>query len=92
MIVGPPIVVSKRSVCLRNILPSGYDVIKASKKIKADFVEYSLKNEFPDSLINHLKSLSIDEIVRILPVGQFKLLPMEKGNLKYDFGIFQKEN
>lgn len=92
LIVGPPIVVSKRSVCLRNILPSGYDVIKASKKIKADFVEYSLKNEFPDSLTNHLKSLSIDEIVRILPVGQFKLLPMEKGNLKYDFGIFQKEN
>ncbi len=90
LIVGPPAVVSKRSVCLRNILPSGFDVVKASKKIKADFVEYSLKNEFPDSITTHLKSLSIDEIVRILPVGQFKLLPMEKGSLRYDFSIFQK--
>jgi len=90
LIVGPPMAISKRSVCLRKIIPSGFDVVKASKKIKADFVEYSSKNEFPDGIINHLKNLSIDEIVRILPVGQFKLLPIEKGDFKHEFNILQK--
>lgn len=90
LIVGPPPAISKRSVCMRKIIPSGFDVVKASKKIKADFVEYSLKNEFPDGIINHLKNLSIDEIVRILPVGQFKLLPIEKGDFKHEFDILQK--
>jgi predicted ribosome quality control (RQC) complex YloA/Tae2 family protein len=92
LIVGPPISILKRSVCLRKIIPTGFDVVKASKKIKSDFVEYSMKNEFPDGIINHLKNLSIDEIVRILPVGQFKLLPIEKGDLKYEFKVLQKND
>jgi len=92
LIVGPPISILKRSVCLRKIIPSGFDVVKASKKIKSDFVEYSMKNEFPNGIINHLKNLSIDEIVRILPVGQFKLLPIEKGDLKYEFKVLQKND
>ena len=87
-IVGPFSAILKRSIYLRNMMPSGFDVVKASKKIKSDFVDYSIKNEFPERLINHLKHLSIDEIVRILPVGQFKLLPIEKGELKYDFNNF----
>jgi hypothetical protein len=66
-------------------LPSGLDVVKASKKIKADFVDYSIKNGFSENIVQHLKSLSIDEIVRILPVGQFKLMPIEKGDLKEEF-------
>jgi ribosomal quality control pathway NFACT family protein len=87
-IVGPFSAILKRSIYLRNMMPSGFDVVKASKKIKSDFVDYSIKNEYPERLINHLKHLSIDEIVRILPVGQFKLLPIEKGELKYDFNNF----
>ena len=87
-IVGPFSAILKRSIFLRNMIPSGFDVVKASKKIKSDFVDYSIKNEFPERLIHHLKNLSIDEIVRILPVGQFKLLPIEKGELKYDFSSF----
>jgi predicted ribosome quality control (RQC) complex YloA/Tae2 family protein len=92
LIVGPPLSVSKRSICLRKIIPSGFDVVKASKKIKSDFVEYFMKNEFPDGLITFMKNLSIDEIVRILPVGQFKLLPIEKGDLKYEFKVLQKND
>jgi predicted ribosome quality control (RQC) complex YloA/Tae2 family protein len=84
-IVGPYNAVKKRSICLRILLPSGLDVVKASKKIKADFVDFSIKNDFPKNIIEHLKSLSIDEIVRILPVGQCKLLPVEKGDLKDNF-------
>lgn len=87
-IVGPFSAILKRSIFLRNMIPSGFDVVKASKKIKSDFVDYSIKNEFPERLIHHLKNLSIDEIVRILPVGQFKLLPIEKGELIYDFSNF----
>jgi predicted ribosome quality control (RQC) complex YloA/Tae2 family protein len=85
IIVGPYHAVKKRSVCVRTVLPSGLDVVKASKKIKADFVDYSIKNDFPENTIQYLKSLSIDEIVRILPVGQFKLMPIEKGDLKQEF-------
>ena len=92
LIVGPPISISKRSICLRKIIPSGFDVVKASKKIKSDFVEYFIKNEFPEGLITFMKNLSIDEIVRILPVGQFKLLPIEKGDLKYEFKVLQKND
>lgn len=86
-IVGPYPTIKKRSICLRNFIPSGLDVVRASKKIKSDFVEYSIKNDFPKSVVDHLKTLSIDEIVRILPVGQFKLLSIEKGDLKYDFNV-----
>src|SRR5919112_985323 len=85
IIVGPYHAVKKRSVCVRTVLPSGLDVVKASKKIKADFVDYSIKNDFPENTVQYLKSLSIDEIVRILPVGQFKLMPIEKGDLKEEF-------
>jgi predicted ribosome quality control (RQC) complex YloA/Tae2 family protein len=85
IIVGPYHAVKKRSVCVRTVLPSGLDVVKASKKIKAEFVDYSIKNDFPETTVQYLKSLSIDEIVRILPVGQFKLLPIEKGDLKEEF-------
>lgn len=81
VIVGPYSAIRKRSICLRSFLPSGLDVIKASKKIKADFVDYSIKNQFSKKSIELLKLMSIDEIVRVLPVGQFKLLTMEKGDL-----------
>jgi predicted ribosome quality control (RQC) complex YloA/Tae2 family protein len=85
LITGPYNTVKKRSLCIRTLLPSGLDVVKASKKIKADFVDYSIKNGFSENIVQHLKSLSIDEIVRILPVGQFKLMPIEKGDLKEEF-------
>jgi hypothetical protein len=87
LIIGPYNAIKKRSICIRILLPSGLDVVKASKKIKADFVDYSIKNDFPKTLIEYLKSLSIDDIVRILPVGQCKLLPVEKAELKYNFEL-----
>ena len=87
LIIGPYNTVKKRSICVRTLLPSGLDVVKASKKIKADFVDYSIKNDFSKNMIEYLKSLSIDDIVRILPVGQCKLLPIEKGELKDIFEL-----
>jgi predicted ribosome quality control (RQC) complex YloA/Tae2 family protein len=87
LIMGPYNAIKKRSICIRTLLPSGLDVVKASKKIKADFVDYSIKNDFPKTLVEYLKSLSIDDIVRILPVGQCKLLPIEKAELKYNFEL-----
>jgi predicted ribosome quality control (RQC) complex YloA/Tae2 family protein len=89
-ITGPQSAIAKRSVCFRPILPSGYDVVKASKKIKADFIDFALKNEFPESTITYLKNFSIDEIVRILPVGQFKLLPIVNGESKHEFNEIVK--
>jgi predicted ribosome quality control (RQC) complex YloA/Tae2 family protein len=51
LIIGPYNAIKKRSICIRILLPSGLDVVKASKKIKADFVDYSIKNDFPKTLI-----------------------------------------
>ncbi len=91
LIIGPYNTIKKRSICFRILLPSGLDVVKASKKIKADFVDYSIKNDFPKNMVENLKSLSIDDIVRILPVGQCKLLPVEKADLKYNFELLTEK-
>ena len=91
LIIGPYHTVKKRSICVRTLLPSGLDVVKASKKIKADFVDYLIKNDFPKNMVEYLKGLSIDEIVRILPVGQCKLLPIEKGDLNDNFDIITEK-
>ncbi|MER5174434.1 MAG: ribosome rescue protein RqcH [Candidatus Nitrosocosmicus sp.] len=91
LIIGPYHTVKKRSICVRTLLPSGLDVVKASKKIKADFVDYLIKNDFPKNMVEYLKGLSIDEVVRILPVGQCKLLPIEKGNLNHNFDIITEK-
>jgi predicted ribosome quality control (RQC) complex YloA/Tae2 family protein len=82
ILVGPYYAIKKRSISFRTILPSGLDIVKTSKKIKSDFVEYTIKNGFPKDIVEDLKGLSIDEVVRVLPVGQCKLLPIEKGDIK----------
>ena len=84
MIIGPYTTIKKRSVCVRTLLPSGLDVVKASKKIKAEFIDFSIKNDFPKIYYRISQNLSIDEIIKILPVGQCKLLPIEKGDFKYN--------
>jgi predicted ribosome quality control (RQC) complex YloA/Tae2 family protein len=91
MIIGPYTTIKKRSVCVRTLLPSGLDVVKASKKIKAEFIDFSIKNDFPKYIIEYLKDLSIDEIIKILPVGQCKLLPIEKGEFKYNLEILTEK-
>jgi hypothetical protein len=50
-------------------------------------VDYSIKNNFSKNTIEYLKNLSIDELIRILPVGQCKLLPLEKGDLTDNFDM-----
>ena len=91
MIIGPYTTIKRRSVCVRTILPSGLDVVKASKKIKADFIDFLIKNDFPKYIIEYLKDLSIDEIIKILPVGQCKLLPIEIGDFKYNLDILTEK-
>ncbi|MGN6708968.1 MAG: ribosome rescue protein RqcH [Candidatus Nitrosocosmicus sp.] len=91
LVIGPYTTIKKRSIFVRTILPSGLDIVKASKKIKAEFVDYSIKNDFPKYIIEYLKNLSIDEIIKILPVGQCKLLPIEKGDFKYNLNIITEK-
>lgn len=91
LIIGPYTTIKKRSICVRTILPSGLDIVKAAKKIKSDFAEYTIKNDFPKYIIEYLKYLSIDEIIKILPVGQCKLLPIEKGDFKYNLDIITEK-
>ena len=91
MIIGPYTTIKRRSVCVRTLLPSGLDIVKASKKIKADFIDFLIKNDFPKYIIAYLKDLSIDEIIKILPVGQCKLLPIEIGDFKYNLDILTEK-
>jgi len=66
-IVGPFSAILKRSIYLRNMMPSGFDVVKASKKIKSDFVDYSIKNEFPERSSGQRRSESrFQEVMRAL--------------------------
>jgi hypothetical protein len=91
LIIGPYTTIKKRSILIRTILPSGLDIVKASKKIKAEFIDYSIKNDFPKYIIEYLKNISLDEIIKILPVGQCKLLPIEKGDFKYNLDMITEK-
>jgi predicted ribosome quality control (RQC) complex YloA/Tae2 family protein len=91
LIIGPYTTIKKRSILIRTILPSGLDIVKVSKKIKAEFIDYSIKNDFPKYIIEYLKNISLDEIIKILPVGQCKLLPIEKGDFKYNLDMITEK-
>ncbi|MGQ0792247.1 MAG: ribosome rescue protein RqcH [Nitrosopumilaceae archaeon] len=57
---GPPQPIKKNSICYVIIEPAGYEMVEIAKKIKLEF------NKMTDNVV---KSLSIDEFVRVLPAG-----------------------
>jgi predicted ribosome quality control (RQC) complex YloA/Tae2 family protein len=58
---GPPQPIKKNSICYAVIEPSGLDMVDVAKKIKSEFVK--MKE-------NIVKTLSIDDYVRVLPAGE----------------------
>lgn len=79
---GPQEAVKKKSFAYCVLLPGGVDPTNMAKKFKSEMISlYS--NVFIEAkdLVEYLKELSIDEIVKTLPHGQSKMLLTRKGDL-----------
>ena len=82
LMCGPQEAVKKKSIAYCVLLPGGNDPTNMAKKFKQEMVGVcsNASEEFKD-LLDHLKSLSIDEIVKTIPHGQSKILITKKGDL-----------
>ena len=61
VVCGPPTCIKKNCVCYSMIEPGGSEMTDAAKKIKSEFV--NMKGDV-------IKSISIDDFVRVLPAGE----------------------
>ena len=82
LMCGPQEAVKRKSIAYCVLLPGGNDPTNMAKKFKQEMVGVcsNASEEFKD-LLDHLKSLSIDEIVKTIPHGQSKVLITKKGDL-----------
>ena len=82
LMCGPQEAVKKKSIAYCVLLPGGNDPTNMAKKFKQEMVELcsNISEEFKD-LLEYLKSLSMDEIVKTIPHGQSKILITKKGDL-----------
>lgn len=61
VICGPPTCIKKNCICYSMIEPEGLEMTDAAKKIKSEFV--NMKGDI-------VKSISLDDFVRVLPAGE----------------------
>ena len=61
VVCGPPTCIKKNCVCYSMIEPGGLEMTDAAKKIKIEFV--NMKGDA-------VKSISVDDFVRVLPAGE----------------------
>jgi predicted ribosome quality control (RQC) complex YloA/Tae2 family protein len=82
LMCGPHEAVKKKSIAYCVLLPGGNDPTNVAKKIKQEIVRVcsDLSEETKD-IVEYLKSISIDEIVRTIPHGQSKIYITKKGDL-----------
>ena len=82
LMCGPHDAVKKKSIAYCVLLPGGNDPTNMAKKFKQEMVRIctDISEEFKE-LLEYLKSLTIDEIVKTIPHGQSKILLTRKGDL-----------
>jgi predicted ribosome quality control (RQC) complex YloA/Tae2 family protein len=82
LMCGPQEAVKKKSIAYCVLLPGGNDPTNMAKKFKQEMVRVctDISEEFKD-LLEYLKAISIDEIVKTIPHGQSKILITKKGDL-----------
>ena len=81
-ICGPQVSIQTKSMIYGILLPGGLDPMNAAKKIKTDFIRFleNIKDhDIFEELIIFLKTLSLDEIIRLFPPGKIKIISIEKG-------------
>ena len=59
-------------------MPGTLDPMNAAKKIKTELINNSQNNV---ELIEFLKKVSLDDIIRVLPSGKIKISLSERGKL-----------
>jgi hypothetical protein len=82
LMCGPQEAVKKKSIAYCVLLPGGNDPTNMAKKFKQEMVRVctDISEEFK-GILEYLKSISIDEIIRTIPNGQSKILITKKGDL-----------
>jgi predicted ribosome quality control (RQC) complex YloA/Tae2 family protein len=82
LMCGPQEAVKKKSIAYCVLLPGGNDPTNLSKKFKQEIVRVctDISEEFK-GILEYLKSISIDEIIKTIPPGQSKILITKKGDL-----------
>ena len=80
VICGPVDSIKSKSIIYSIIVPGGIDPMNAAKKIKTELITNS-HNIDDEELIEFLKRMSLDDIIRILPSGKIKIVASEKGAL-----------
>ena len=78
VICGPVDSIKSKTIIYSIIVPGGIDPMNAAKKIKTELItnSHNIDNE---DLIEFLKKMSLDDIIRILPSGKIKIVSSEKG-------------
>ncbi len=66
---GPPSAIKKNCICYAIIEPTGSEMVDVAKKIKTEFVK----------LKDTVKSIDIDEFVRVLPAGKSHVVESGSG-------------
>lgn len=72
---GPPEPIKKNSIFYVIIEPTGSEMVDSAKKIKNEFTK--LNNDV-------VKSLTIDDFVRIIPAGKCHITESGKGDIPFD--------
>ncbi|HEX6294592.1 MAG TPA: ribosome rescue protein RqcH [Nitrososphaeraceae archaeon] len=78
LICGPPDSIKLKSIIYSIIVPGSIDPMNAAKKLKAELITNS--HNIDDDLIEFLKRISLDDIIRILPSGKIKITSSGKGS------------
>lgn len=87
MICGPHAAILSKSYAYITLVPGGLDIVATAKKIKSEFVR--LLSTAQGSLISYIKQSTVDDTIRILPTGSFKIMAVKKVD---SFPEFQKES
>jgi predicted ribosome quality control (RQC) complex YloA/Tae2 family protein len=72
---GPVSAIKKKSLIYAILLPGGMNPIDAAKKVKNEFgtITASNKNQANVGLYDFIKTITLDDFIRMLPIGRSKI-------------------
>jgi predicted ribosome quality control (RQC) complex YloA/Tae2 family protein len=79
LLCGPFDSIKSKSIIYCIIVPGSIDPMNAAKKLKSELITNA--QNVDDDLIEFLKRISLDDIIRILPSGKLKIASSGKGTL-----------
>ena len=87
IICGPVESIKLKSIIYSILVPGTIDPMNAAKKIKTELINNSKNNA---EMIEFLKRMSLDDIIRVLPSGKIKISSSEKGKLYESYNSINK--